>query len=154
KWKIPGLAGGRNTMREDTRWYAWSREIQKRPWTAAILSGGLLLVLCIPTLSLRLGVNDEGTNPQGTTTRAAYDLLAEGFGPGFNGPFVMVAKLPQKGDTAGIEQLCSTLEKEEGVASVTNVTYNQAKTVGLCQVYPTTSPQSADTTDLLDHIRG
>ncbi len=153
KWKIPGLAGGRNTMREDTHWYAWSRWIQKRPWTAAILSGALLLLLCVPALSLRLGVNDAGTNPKGQTTREAYDLLAEGFGPGFNGPLTMVGKLPQKGEGAGLEQLCSTLEKEEGVASVTTVTYNKAETVGLCQVYPTTSPQSADTTSLLDHIR-
>jgi putative drug exporter of the RND superfamily len=156
KWKIPGLSGGQNTMREDTKWYAWSREIQKRPWLAAILSGGLLIILCIPVLSLRLGVNDAGTNPKGETTREAYDLLAEGFGPGFNGPFVMVAKLPQKGQGAGIEQLCSTLKKEGksgGIASVTPVTFNPAKTVGLCSVYPTTSPQSADTTSLLNHVR-
>ncbi len=154
KWKIPGLGGGRNTMREDTRWYAWSRVIQRRPWAAALLSGALLLALCIPTLSLRLGVNDAGTNPQGETTREAYDLLAEGFGPGFNGPFVMVSALPANGEGASIEQLCSTLEKEEGVASVTKVTFNKKKNVGLCNVYPTTSPQSAATTELLDHIRG
>jgi putative drug exporter of the RND superfamily len=156
KWKIPGLGGGRNTMSEDTKWYSWSREIQKRPWTAAIISGGILLILCIPVLTLRLGVNDAGTNPKGETTREAYDLLAEGFGPGFNGPFTMVAKLPKKGDGAGIEQLCSTLKKEGeagGIASTTPVTFNSAKTVGLCQVYPTTSPQSADTTSLLNHIR-
>ena len=154
KWKIPGLGGGSNTMREDTKWFAWSRWIQRRPWVAAIVSGGILLLLCVPTLSLRLGVNDAGTNPKGETTREAYDLLAEGFGPGFNGPLTMVAKLPQKGQGAGIEDLCSNLKKEEGVASVTAVTFNEAKTVGLCQVYPTTSPQSADTTSLLDHIRG
>jgi RND superfamily putative drug exporter len=145
-------------MREDTKWYAWSRWIQKRPWLAAFVSGGILIVLCLPTLSLRLGVNDAGTNPKGQTTREAYDLLAEGFGPGFNGPLTMVAKLPEGGGSGGsggngLEQLCSTLKQEEGVASVTAVTYNKAKTVGLCQVYPTTSPQSADTTDLLDHIR-
>jgi RND superfamily putative drug exporter len=158
KWKIPGLGGGRNTMREDTKWYAWSRWIQKRPWTAAIVSGAVLLILCIPVLTLRLGVNDAGTNPKGETTREAYDLLAEGFGPGFNGPFTMVAKLPKGGGSggaggSGIEQLCSTLKNEKGVASVTAVTYNPPKTVGLCNVYPTTSPQSADTTDLLNHIR-
>jgi RND superfamily putative drug exporter len=153
KWKIPGLSGGQNTMRENTRWYGWSRWIQKHPWTAAVVSGAILIILCIPVLSLRLGVNDAGTNPKGETTREAYDLLAEGFGPGFNGPFVMVAKLPQKGQGAGIEQLCSTLKNEEGVASVTSVSFNPQKTVGLCQVYPTTSPQSADTTNLLNHIR-
>ncbi|MFT3862944.1 MAG: MMPL family transporter [Solirubrobacterales bacterium] len=154
KWKIPGLSGGQNTLREDTRWYAWSRAIQKRPWTAAILSGAFLLLLCVPTLSLRLGVNDAGTEPTGTTTRQAYDLLAEGFGPGFNGPFTVVAKLPAAGKTEGIETACKTLEGEPGVASVTAAAFNEEKTVGLCQVYPTTSPQSADTTSLLDHIRG
>jgi RND superfamily putative drug exporter len=154
KWKIPGLSGGRNTMREDTKWFAWSRWIQRHPWSAAIASGAFLLILCIPTLSLRLGVNDAGTDPSGTTTRQAYDLLAEGFGPGFNGPLTMVAALPEKGKGEGIEQLCKTLKSEEGVASVTKVTFNEKKNVGLCQVYPTTSPQSADTTSLLDHIRG
>jgi RND superfamily putative drug exporter len=153
KWKIPGLSAGRNTMREDTKWYAWSRWIQKRPWVAAIVSGGVLLLLCVPTLTLRLGVNDAGTNPKGETTREAYDFLAEGFGPGFNGPLTMVAKLPQKGQGAGIEDLCSALKKEEGIASVTAVTFNEEKTVGLCQAYPTTSPQSAETTKTLDHIR-
>ena len=153
KWKIPGLAGGRNTMREDTHWYAWSRWIQKRPWTAAIVSGGVLLLLCVPTLSLRLGVNDAGTNPKGQTTREAYDLLAEGFGPGFNGPLTMVASLPDARAAAGIETLCTDLKSEEGVASVTEVTFNEKKNVGLCQVYPTTSPQSQDTTALLNHIR-
>jgi putative drug exporter of the RND superfamily len=154
KWKIPGLAGGQNSMREDTKWYAWSRWIQKRPWIAAIVSGGILILLCLPTLSLRLGVNDAGTNPKGQTTRQAYDLLAEGFGPGFNGPLTMVASLPDAKAAEGIETLCKDLESEEGVASVTSVTFNEKKSVGLCQVYPTTSPQSADTTALLDHIRG
>jgi RND superfamily putative drug exporter len=154
KWKIPGLSGGQNTVREDTKWFAWSRLIQRHPWPAAILSAALLLFLCIPTLSLRLGVNDAGTDPSGTTTRQAYDLLEEGFGAGFNGPLTVVAKLPEEGKGEGIEQTCEALKGEEGIASVTAVTFNKKKTVGLCQVYPTTSPQSADTTSLLDHIRG
>jgi putative drug exporter of the RND superfamily len=153
KWKIPGLSGGQNTVREDTKWFAWSRLIQRHPWPAALISAAFLLFLCIPTLSLRLGVNDAGTDPSGTTTRHAYDLLAEGFGAGFNGPLTVVAKLPEAGKGEGIEQTCKTLKGEEGVASVTAVTFNKKKTVGLCQVYPTTSPQSADTTSLLDHIR-
>src|SRR6185312_10382586 len=118
------------------------------------VSGGILLILCVPTLSLRLGVNDAGTNPKGDTTREAYDLLAEGFGPGFNGPFVMVAALPQKGDDEGLVQLKKTLENEEGVAATTAIQLNPAENTGVFQVYPTTSPQSVDTTNLLDHIRG
>jgi RND superfamily putative drug exporter len=153
KLRLPGLGKRKTSINEDTPWFRWSREIQKRPVLAAALSGGFLLLLCVPTLSLRLGTNDAGTNPSGTTTRQAYDLLAEGFGPGFNGPLTMVAQLPGKGQNAGIVDLCKTLESEEGVASVTAVSYNPAKTTALCQVYPTTSPQSEDTTALLDHIR-
>jgi RND superfamily putative drug exporter len=153
KLRIPGLGSRATSIDENSWWFRWSRRIQRRPVLAAVLSGGFLLILCIPVLSLRLGVNDAGTNPSGTTTRQAYDLLAEGFGPGFNGPLTMVAALPGKGEDQGLVKLCKTLEGEEGVASVTPITLNPAKNTGLCQVYPTTSPQSVETTDLLDHIR-
>jgi RND superfamily putative drug exporter len=150
--RLPGM-GKRSPESEGNRWYRWSREIQRRPVAAALLSGGLLIALCIPTLSLRLGSNDAGTDPKGSTTKKAYDLLAEGFGPGFNGPFAMVASLPSKGDDAGLVQLCDGLEGESGVADVTPVMLNPAENTGVCQVYPTTSPQSEKTTELLDHIR-
>jgi putative drug exporter of the RND superfamily len=151
--RIPGLGSRKPSTAEDTRWFRWSREIQKRPVLSAVLSGGLLLILCIPTLSLRLGSNDAGTDPAGTTTREAYDLLADGFGPGFNGPFSIVAALPSKGDDAALTGLRQALVGEEGVAETTPVMLNQAKNTGVFQVYPTTSPQSEKTTELLDHIR-
>jgi RND superfamily putative drug exporter len=152
--RIPFLGRGARSIDENTWWFRWSGRIQRRPWVAALLSGGLLIVLCIPTLSLRLGTNDAGTDPAGTTTREAYDLLAEGFGPGFNGPFVLVAELPEKGNDEALNELRTQLKGEEGVEAVTDVTLNPNKTVGVFQLYPTTSPQSAATTDLLDHIRG
>ncbi|HEY0392262.1 MAG TPA: MMPL family transporter [Solirubrobacterales bacterium] len=151
--RIPGLGARTPSTAEDTRWFRWSREIQKRPVLSALLSGALLLLLCVPTLSLRLGSNDAGTDPAGSSTREAYDLLAEGFGPGFNGPFAMVAALPSKGDDAALVTLHKDLENEEGVAKVTAITLNPAKDTGVFQLYPTTSPQSKDTTALLDHIR-
>jgi RND superfamily putative drug exporter len=151
--RIPGLGSRATSIDENSRWFRWSREIQRRPVLSVVLSGGLLLALCIPTLSLRLGSNDAGTDPSGTTTRQAYDLLAEGFGPGFNGPFAMVAALPSKGDDSGLAQLHKTLERETGVAAVTPIVFNPAKNTTVFQVYPTTSPQSVDTTELLDHIR-
>jgi putative drug exporter of the RND superfamily len=150
--RIPFLGGGAS-IDENSWWFRWSGRIQRRPWLAALLSGALLVVLCIPTLSLRLGTNDAGTDPGGTTTRKAYDLLAEGFGPGFNGPFVIAAELPEKGNDEVLHELRTELKGEEGVEEVTGVTLNPNKTVGVFQLYPTTSPQSADTTDLLDHIR-
>jgi putative drug exporter of the RND superfamily len=153
KLRIPGLGSRKTTLDEGSRWYRWSREIQRRPVLSALLSGGFLLLLCVPTLSLRLGTNDAGTEPPSKTTRQAYDLLAEGFGPGFNGPFVMVAALPEKGDAEGLEELKQQLEGEEGVAATTDIQLNPAENTGVFQVYPTTSPQSEETTDLLDHIR-
>ncbi len=152
--RIPGLGKRVPSTAEDTRWFRWSREIQKRPVLSALLSGGLLLALCVPTLSLRLGSNDAGTDPAGSSTRRAYDLLAEGFGPGFNGPFAMVAALPGKGEDEALVELHRTLASERGVAKVTAIVLNPAKNTGVFQLYPTTSPQSEATTELLDHIRG
>ena len=151
--RLPFFGRGSRSIDEGGWWFRWSQRIQRRPWIAVLISGGLLIALCIPTLSLRLGTNDAGTDPAGTTTREAYDLLAEGFGPGFNGPFVIAAELPEKGDDEALQQLRTNLQDEEGVEAVTDVTLNPDKTVGVFQLYPTTSPQSADTTDLLDRIR-
>jgi putative drug exporter of the RND superfamily len=152
--RIPGLGRGARSIDENSWWFRWSRRIQRRPVLAAVLSGGFLLILCIPTLSLRLGTNDAGTEPANKTTRQAYDLLAEGFGPGFNAPFVMVASLPAKGEDKALTELKKQLEGEEGVAETTAISLNPAENTGVFQVYPTTSPQSEATTDLLDHIRG
>jgi len=151
--RIPGLGERRQSTAEDTRWFGWSRTIQRRPLIAALLSGAFLIALCIPTLSLRLGSNDAGTDPAGTTTREAYDLLAEGFGPGFNGPLAIVAALPGHNQDQALKQLRSTLDGEEGVAHTTPVMLNPAGDTGVFQVYPTTSPESVQTTELLDHIR-
>src|SRR3954454_16360484 len=93
--RIPGLGRGRRSVDEGGWWVRWSNRIQRRPWTAALLSGAILVALCIPTRSLRLGSNDAGTDPAGTTTREGDDLLAEGFGPGFNGPLGIAAEPPE-----------------------------------------------------------
>ena len=151
--RIPGLGSRATSIDENSRWFRWSRMVQRRPLLWALLSGALLLALCIPTLSLRLGSNDAGTDPSGTTTREAYDLLEEGFGAGFNGPFVLAAALPEKGDDAALRELKSTLDSDPAVAKTTPIALNENEDTGVFQAYPTTSPQSADTTDLLDHIR-
>jgi putative drug exporter of the RND superfamily len=151
--RIPGLGSRASTTSETTRWFRWSREIQRRPVLSALLSGGLLLVLCIPTLSLRLGSTNAGSDPKGKTTREAYDLLAEGFGPGFNGPLTMVAALPAKGEDESLTLLRDALKEEPGVAGVTPIVLNPQKNTGLFEAYPTTSPQSEDTTKLLSRIR-
>ncbi len=104
--------------RDSGFWSRWSRHVQRHPWTAAIASGALLLALCTPTLALRLGSSDAGSDPSGTTTRKAYDLLARGFGPGFNGPLQLVAELPAEGGKAALAEIGSAVEGRPGVASV------------------------------------
>jgi RND superfamily putative drug exporter len=151
--RIPGLGRRSSGPLEQSRWYRWSRWIQRRPVLAMVASGGLLLLLCVPTLSLRLGSSDAGSDPAGSTTREAYDLLAEGFGPGFNGPFLMVGKLPAKGQDEALTTLSHEIEGEPGVTAVTPVTLNPARDTGVFQVYPTTSPQSEATTELLHRLR-
>ena len=143
--RIPGLGKRVSSTAEDTRWFRWSREIQRRPVLSAVLSGGLLLLLCVPTLSLRLGSNDAGTDPAGSSTREAYDLLAEGFGPGFNGPFAMVAALPGKGEDAALVTLRKTLQNEEGVAKVTAITLNPAEDTGVPPPNTTIAPPAGTT---------
>jgi hypothetical protein len=152
--RLPGL-GKRRPMGEMElgRWYRWSAWIQRRPVIALLLSGSFLIALCIPALSLRLGSSDAGSDPASTTTRKAYDLLATGFGPGFNGPFVIVANLPRKGDDSALVALRREAEATPGVASATAPVLNPAKDVGTIQVYPTSSPQSEATTDLLHTVR-
>jgi RND superfamily putative drug exporter len=133
--------------------YRWSRVIQHHPWISMLASASFLVVLALPVLGLRLGFSDQGNDPADTTTRKAYDLMADGFGPGFNGPFVIAAELPEKGDDEALQELRSELKGEEGVEAVTDVTLNPDESVGVFQLYPTTSPQSEDTTELLHRVR-
>ncbi len=151
--RIPGLGRRSTAPLEQHRWYRWSHWIQRRPVLAMLASGGLLLALCIPTLSLRLGSSDAGSDPAGSTTRQAYDLLADGFGPGFNGPFLIVAKLPAKGDDGALVRLSRESKHEPGVVAVTPIVLNPARNVGTFRVYPATSPQSEATTELLHRLR-
>jgi len=149
KLKVDGaLAAGTGGV-----WSKWADTVQRRP---KILAGAALLVmlaLSIPTLSLRLGSSDQGNDPASTTTRKAYDLLAEGFGPGFNGPLTLVAQAPTSADQAALTTLTGELRTLSGVASVTAIPMKAGATVGVVQVTPTTSPESNETSQLIDRLR-
>jgi len=123
----------------------WSVNVQKRPRRIAALALVVMAVLAIPVLSLRLGATDQGNDDASTTTRKAYDLLAEGLGPGFNGPLQVVSV---SGDTA---TLVKGIDATPGVARVAPLP--PAKGVTVIQVVPTTSPQSKQTDDLIDTLR-
>src|SRR5205807_9700086 len=97
---IMGFAGTKLAAKEhkrrhhrDTVAFRWSRQIQKRPWLMAVASLAVLVTIAVPMFSIRLGAADQGNDPTSLTTRRAYDLLAKGFGPGFNGPVLLAADL-------------------------------------------------------------
>jgi RND superfamily putative drug exporter len=134
----------------DTLAWRYSRAIQRRPWPLFV--GGLvvLLALAAPVLSLRLGVSDEGNLPKSTSARKAYDLLSQGFGPGFNGPFLVVA---DGSSSAALTRLEESLRTTPGVAFVAPPTLNPARDTAIITLFPTTAPQDAATPKLLHHLR-
>jgi RND superfamily putative drug exporter len=134
-------------------WHRWSHVIQSHPWPMAIGSVVLLLVLAIPTLSLRLGFGDAGNRPTTDTSRRAYDLLSKGFGPGFNGPFVLAAKTPDKADFAVLQKLSDTLNHTDGVAFASPPIPSSTGQAALISLTPSTSPQDAKTSDLVHRLR-
>lgn len=135
--------------------YRWSRVIQAHPWSALAGGGLVLLILAAPVLSLRLGFSDEGNFDESTTTRRAYDLLAEGFGPGFNGPLVVAVTLDDPAAASSLPALAEAIAADPGVAFVSAPFSNdpQSPTAALIQVIPETSPQDEATSDLVERLR-
>ncbi len=140
---------------QETVPYRWSRAIQHRPWMFAIAGTVILLALAFPYLDQRLAFSDEGNYPEDTTTRRAYDLLAAGFGPGFNGPLLLAVELPEGTDPAVLEAVTEALAVDEGVAFVTPAIPNDpaAATAVLWRLFPTTAPQDEATTELVSRLR-
>ena len=138
-----------------TGWYKWSHLIQSRPWPFLIGGTLVLLFLAVPVLGLRLGFSDEGNFPKDTTTRQAYDLLSEGFGPGFNGPFFAVAPLGSPDQLATFRDVVTAIGNDPGVASVSPAVPNDPgdPTAALVRIIPTTSPQSVETEQLIRRLR-
>jgi len=148
--RIPGL--GRALASGDGRSLSarWSRVVQRRPWTAAIAGAAVLLALSAPLLTLQLGFPDAGNDRRGTTTRAAYDLISRGFGPGANGPLVLAAELPRTG--ADLGGLAQRLRGVPGVAAVGGPQVNGEGNAALLTVVPTTSPQDSATAALVRRL--
>ena len=134
-------------------WARWAGFVSRRPGVLALSAVVVMLVLASPVLDLRLGLSDAGNDRAGTTTRKAYDLLAGGFGPGFNGPLLLVAQLRSPADTAALGALTNRLQTEPGVAAVVPFPSRPGAKVAVVQVVPTTAPQDVLTSDLIKHLR-
>ncbi|WP_327725638.1 MMPL family transporter [Streptomyces europaeiscabiei] len=134
-------------------WGRWAERVQARPGTLGLVALAVLTALAFPTLSLRLGASDDGNLPTSSTNRQAYEMIADGFGPGFNGPLVLAVQAPTAADKAAEAKLVTALGKVDGVASADAVPMKDGQTVGVVSVVPTTSPQSEATSDLIHHLR-
>jgi putative drug exporter of the RND superfamily len=150
-------------------WLRWSAFVQRRPWTIAACSAVVMLLIAAPATALRLGSSDASNDPSSQTTHRAYELLAEGFGEGFNGPLLVVAKVTNpQGEAArngvlptgathtgktSVEELQAAIAAAPGVASVAPAKFNPAGEVATITVYPHASPQAYATTQLVSRLR-
>ncbi|MEW2324054.1 MMPL family transporter [Streptomyces griseoincarnatus] len=131
----------------------WSAFVERHPKLLGAVALVVMAVLALPTFSLHLGTSDQGNDPKTSTTRQAYDLIADGFGPGVNGPLTLVTEVDDAQDRLALDNLGSTLRTTEDVASVSPVTYNQGGDTAFLTVVPESSPQSKQTSDLVDRLR-
>ncbi|MFF8508071.1 MMPL family transporter [Streptomyces sp. NPDC015492] len=131
----------------------WSAFVERHPKLLGLVAAVVMGVLALPTLSLHLGTSDQGNGPATATTRQAYDLIADGFGPGVNGPLTLVAGLDGADDRIALDQLPAALSATKGVASVSPVTYNSSGDTAVLTVVPDSSPQSKATSELVDRLR-
>ncbi len=139
----------------ETIWYRWSRVIQHHAWLTAAVSLGVLVLLAFPVLSLRLGFSDEGNAPEKSQTRLAYDAIADGFGPGFSSPVVVVTRVKGAEDLATLGALQKAIAADPGVAFATPPIPNnpQKPTAVLIRLIAKTSPQDVKTDDLVRRLR-
>ncbi|MBV8562217.1 MAG: MMPL family transporter, partial [Actinobacteria bacterium] len=128
-------------------WDRWIRGIQRRPWLAAGAAAGVLLLLAAPTLGLRLGNTDAGNDSPSQTTRRAYDLMARGFGKGFNGPLLVV------GPATAVERSAALVAGTPDVAAVTPARVSPDRHLAVFEAYPRSSPQSVETEALVKRLR-
>ncbi|HEV2634177.1 MAG TPA: MMPL family transporter [Actinocrinis sp.] len=146
-------------------WARWAAFVERRPKTLSVAALAVLVALVIPVASLRLGHADDGTAPTSSTSRKAYDMLAEGFGAGFNGPLQVVVQFGAAGDggsgsgatstsnATAFTSLTNALRTAPDVAAVQAVPSRPGATIGIIEVYPDSSPASAATTDLIANLR-
>ena len=151
-------AGELRTSDESPAWARWAGWMQQRPALFSAVAAGVMLLIAIPFLSMRLGSADSGSDPAGSTTREAYDLLAKGFGPGYNGPLQLIAQIDNPQQAAAFARVDRAVRSTPGVVGGTQPRFLPSRGPGLpgvatANVYPTGSPQDASTADLLHNVR-
>jgi RND superfamily putative drug exporter len=131
----------------------WANHIGRHPVRYAIAGFVTLGAIALPALSMRIGVPDDGNAAEGTTQRTAYDTLADGFGPGFNGPIQVVVRTTAGSEDVAVQQVRDALLADAGVAAVTDPVFNAHHDTAVLTVNPTSGPQDAATDQLVHHLR-
>ena len=144
---------GAHDVHKSGFWARWAALVSRRSVILMLCAVALMLVLASPYVALRLGLSDAGNDPAGTTTRKAYDMLAAAFGPGFNGPLMLVAQTGSSADQAALLRLEGALAKQPGVAAVVPFPSRPGARVAIVDVFPTTSPQDVKTSQLITDLR-
>jgi len=134
-------------------WRKWADRIQANPIRWAVSSTLILLFICVPVTQIRLGASDSGNDAVGTTTRQAYDTLAKGFGPGFNGPITMLADVSNQKSIDASEKVVEIIKTQSDVAAVLPAIPTQNGRYQLITVYPKSSPQSEETSQFITELR-
>src|SRR5262249_26805679 len=142
---------------ESPAWRRWAALLARRPAAFAVIATAVMVALAMPFFSMRLGSTDASSDPDSTTTYQAYRMLAKGFGPGYNGPLLLVASVDSAAKRAVFTNVTNDVAGTPGVAAVTNPSFINGRDgrpgVALADVYPTGSPQAASTSDLLSALR-
>ncbi len=143
----------RGEERGETAWRRWSRTVQKRPWPLALASLAVMILFLAPAIALRLDNTDAGNNATSLNSRKSFDLLAQGFGAGFNGPLVIVSELPHRGDVSGLPTLRAAVAATPDVGAVSQPRLSPSGDVAVIQAFPDSAPQDLATTNLVNHLR-
>jgi RND superfamily putative drug exporter len=154
--RVPGVSLRFETDHHASRAMSarWARLVTRRPWPFLAAGAAVLVILAVPATRLELGWPDAGNQPPDATARRAYDLLAEGFGPGFNGPLLVAVDLTSTGDADGaLGDITAAIAATPGVAFATPAQTNSAGDTAIIQAIPTTSPQDHATEELVDRLR-
>jgi putative drug exporter of the RND superfamily len=136
-----------------SRWRTWSLVVQSKPWPLALISLAVMIALTLPVLGLRLASSDAGNDPAHSSTRQAFDLLARGFGGGYNGPLVLVAELPGPSRQSALPAIRAAVAETSGVAEVTAARIAPSGRTAVIEAYPRSAPQAAATTRLVTNLR-
>jgi RND superfamily putative drug exporter len=137
----------------ESAWRRWSLQVQKRPWPLAAAATALMLLFLIPVLGMRLESSDAGNDPSNTSTNRAYHLLANGFGPGFNGPLQIVVQMSDPAQQSQLPAVRAAVAGTPDVVAVTAPRLSPSGRVAVMEAYPGSAPQAQATTDLVNHLR-